>query len=246
MKMDETHAFVRLAGIDFFCEFKYPGTAERFKQFCVTSDTVNNVLPVVKMQPDEIELMKEDYPRRYLGDFSEFNALVYTFTEALLPYNCFCFHGAVFLWRGKAVLFTAPSGTGKTTQYLNWKQLYGDEIEVICGDKPVLKFEEDGSVWVHPSPWTGKEGYGGCASAQLAAIIFLEQGRTNKLRRMEIKEAVCPIMNEVLTLFPNEKSCRKIAELEEKLLDRIPIYKLINTGDLESARITHKQLLKEI
>ena len=71
---------------------------------------------------------------------------------ALLPFGRAVFHGAAFVWRQKAWLFAAPSGTGKTTQYRLWKLLFGDEIQMLCGDKPVIEIEHGGTT-VFPSPW---------------------------------------------------------------------------------------------
>jgi len=100
----------------------------------------------------------------------------------------FYFHGAVFSWHGRAFMFTAKSGTGKSTQLKNWLQLYGDEINIINGDKPILAIRDD-QVLVYPSPWKGKEGWGqDDVMLPLAGIIFLEQDRINEIRKMNIRE----------------------------------------------------------
>ena len=67
--------------------------------------------------------------------------------DSLMKKNRIIFHGATFLWHKKAWLFSAPSGTGKTTQLLNWKRIFGDEIVILNGDKPILELCEDGSIF---------------------------------------------------------------------------------------------------
>lgn len=64
-------------------------------------------------------------------------------------------HGAVVAWKDQGYLFTAPSGTGKSTHLALWKKYLGDQAEVINGDKPFLKVMED-EVWVYGTPWAGK------------------------------------------------------------------------------------------
>lgn len=70
--------------------------------------------------------------------------------------DCFLMHGAVVAWKDQGYLFTAPSGTGKSTHLALWKKYLGDQAEVINGDKPFLKVMED-EVWVYGTPWAGKE-----------------------------------------------------------------------------------------
>ena len=53
--------------------------------------------------------------------------------------DCFLMHGAVVAWKDQGYLFTAPSGTGKSTHLALWKKYLGDQAEVINGDKRFLK-----------------------------------------------------------------------------------------------------------
>ncbi len=52
-------------------------------------------------------------------------------------------HGAVVSWKQEGYIFTAPSGTGKTTHVRLWKEHLGPDVEIINGDKPVLEVGED-------------------------------------------------------------------------------------------------------
>lgn len=45
---------------------------------------------------------------------------------------------------GKAYMFSAPSGTGKSTHAKLWRDCFGDRVTMINDDKPLIKFREDG------------------------------------------------------------------------------------------------------
>nr|MCR5450721.1 hypothetical protein [Solobacterium sp.] len=144
----------------------------------------------------------------------------------------------------KAYLFTGTSGTGKTTQLRHWINLFPDEVEIINGDKPVIEQRENTFI-VHPSPWTGKEGWTGTRSAELGGIITLEQGNKDQIYRMNKKDAVFPLFLQFLYKADDEESVDLVCEYERDLIENIPVWKLINTGTEASALLTHKTLTEE-
>lgn len=164
--------------------------------------------------------------------------------SALLPRNRMVFHGAAFLWRGKAWILTAPPGTGKTTQFLFWNLLYGDEVTILNGDKPVLSENGDGSFTVCPTPWRGKEFLGSSLSAKLGGIIYLAQDRENSIRRLSEQEAVEPIFGQILFCAEGREDLDSACVMEEKLLRSVPVWFLKNRGDEASAALCHETLQK--
>ena len=165
--------------------------------------------------------------------------------ERLLPLYEEGSHGVAFIWRGQAWLLTALSGTGKTTHYIQWKRQYGGEISIINGDKPVLDFSDEG-ISVHPSPWRGKENMGSMRSAPLGGIIMLKQGQENAMRRVEPKEAVAELFMQFLFTRSTPLDVRRVCALEERLLQTVPVWQLVNRGDEASARLCHDTLAKEM
>ena len=74
--------------------------------------------------------------------------------EQLPRFDRFVFHGAAIEYDGSAYLFTAPSGTGKTTHINLWRKYLGDKVDIINGDKPIIKVNETATVY--GTPWAGK------------------------------------------------------------------------------------------
>ena len=177
--------------------------------------------------------------------FAEYNLLLGRFASLLLPYGRCLFHGVALAVGDRAYLLTGPSGVGKTTQYRLWKQLFGDGVRLICGDKPILEFREDGDILVHPSPWMGKERLPGGRAARLAGIVCLEQGPGNSIAPLPVSRAVVPLYTQFLLRPETEEELHRIARQLEQLLAAVPVWKLVNLGDADSARLTHDTLCGE-
>ena len=84
------------------------------------------------------------------------------------------FHGATIEYGGRAYIFTAPSGTGKSTHIRMWRTVFGDDVDIINGDKPLLRVDgRSGEVRAYGTPWAGKERWQRNVSAPLAGICVV-------------------------------------------------------------------------
>ena len=144
--------------------------------------------------------------------------------KVLESYNGMFLHCASLKYNGKAYLFTAPSGTGKTTHIRLWMKHLGDRVEVINGDKPVLRKKGD-NVIVYGTPWQGKENYGSNINAPLGGIFLLHRASENSVKKATVKESLPFLFSQ--TLRPYEKdNMIKLFDLLEYIVENIPIYNL--------------------
>lgn len=227
---------VNLSGIPIRYLLQTEGTESYFEGYRCAENAEAPQIIVTEDIWKRHKLVADDSPS---VAYTEFYSLLGSTCRVLLNYDRFLFHGVAFIWHGKAWIITAPSGTGKTTQYLLWKKYFGNEIELINGDKPIVEYRKNGSFMVHPSPWNGKESYAGNVSAQLAGIIYLEQAKENRMERMSSREAVVPIYRQFLYYGDYKEEILAVGKQEERILKNIPIWKLSNLGDEASARLTH-------
>lgn len=168
----------------------------------------------------------------YRDDYVEYRLLIELTSRHLLKWGCCIFHSAAFVCQGKAWLLAAPSGTGKTTQFLNWQRLHPGEIEMITGDMPVIEPREDGTVMIHSTPWCGKENFGNKdLRAPLGGVILLEQGGENRLEPLEPREAVIPFFNQAIVTPGTETEIRALAKVMDRLIGAGKLAKFINKGD---------------
>ena len=81
-------------------------------------------------------------------------------------------------------------------------------------------------IIIHPSPWNGKENWYGADAAPLAGLILLERGETNKIVSISPKEAALSMYTHFIQTAWEADGIRKVAELENRLLQTVPIWKL--------------------
>ena len=151
---------------------------------------------------------------------------VYRLICRQLPANfqSFLLHGAVIEYEGRGYIFTAKSGTGKSTHVALWQKQFGKDVHVVNGDKPILRFAED-SLYAYGTPWCGKEGYQTNMSVPVAGICFLERAPHNEIHRISAEDALTRIFHQILT--PSDLATfDALVPLLDRTLTQIPCYLL--------------------
>ena len=228
---------IELAEIPIEIVLQYLDALPTFSSF----RTERQPLVSVAVSPEEVLSARGRYELGSSDPYIEYMELSSKISDALLPLNRVLFHGTAFQWHGKAWILTAPSGTGKTTQYVLWKECFGEDVQIINGDKPVLRLT-DGKPVVFPSPWNGKESMGQKISAPLGGVILLRKSHENRIRRLTAQEAAGPLFVQFLFSRRTKQDVSAVAKLDESLLNQIPVWLLDNRGDPASARLCHDTL----
>ena len=226
----------RLAGHPLRYAFRYPKTRLYFRSWLKPCGGEAEIFA----SAEDIARAHALIPQENAEDYAEFQALIGLTSRALLRRDCSLFHAAAFLWRGRAWLLTAPSGTGKTTQFMNWRRVLPAEITMISGDMPALSLSGDG-VTVHPSPWNGKEDIGSFLSAPLGGTVLLEQGTENRMEPLPTREAIEALFRQFPFDPATEEEIRTMCRLLDAIL-RAPVWKLVNRGDAASTELLRSTL----
>ena len=238
--MEET--IIRLAGrpVRFICYSKK--TIQYLRRY-LPKDALDEPAADYTVDSRSIDLTQLTLDDLLDNPYNEYCNLIGAATDVLITARICFFHGVVFVWKGKAWILTAPSGTGKSTQYRNLSELYGEEIFCLNGDKPGLEIYEDGTVKVYDSPWRGKEGWGTAnAVYTLAGIFFLKQAEINKIRNMSDGEAVVPIYCQFFSSRSTVTLCHQLSRMENILIKNTPVYLMENMGDLDSTRLLYQTM----
>lgn len=147
------------------------------------------------------------------------------FSRCLLMYNGCMLHSSAVVVDGYAYLFSADSGTGKSTHTRLWLEHFGEKAFIINDDKPVLRCE-NGEWYVYGTPWSGKTNLNVNAKAKLGAIVFLERSQNNWIDAMVIKEAIPKFFGQTIRKLNQLENMEKVLEIMGKALSESPIYKM--------------------
>ena len=180
------------------------------------------------------ERLLEKIPQRMDYNTAEYIGTGSVFAVEILRFDGFQFHASAVQLDGKAYLFSAPPGTGKSTHTEKWCRLFGAQI--INDDKPALRWVDDRWM-VYGTPWSGKHDLSMPVGIPLGGIAVLERGEQNGIRRMSPVEAVPAIISQCLR-FANKGCMSKQLELINKLLKEAPVWHLTCRNDDEAAIVS--------
>lgn len=142
----------------------------------------------------------------------------------LLKHEALVLHSSFIEYEGKAILFTAPSGTGKSTQANLWKKYEGTEI--INGDRSIVHRTAPGVFQMHGLPFCGSSQIHVNKEMPLGAIVFIEQHPTNIVEPMSPAHAFGKLYGEMSINSWNREAVEKGMQVIENLVASIPMVHL--------------------
>ena len=212
------------------------------KRYCASFLTDEKPDYVITMTEEDLknEASNSNNGGVYVNE--EISALYRKIADLLVEDDIVVFHSSAISVDGNGFLITARSGVGKSTHAKLLEEYIGDSFKYINDDKPLLKVNDE--VTIYSSPWNGKERRGNNISASLKAVIFLNRGENNTFRKIDNKEEIYIRMLSQIYL-PREKSKReKALKIADKLLKNINFYEINVNKDIESAKMTYERIIK--
>lgn len=140
-------------------------------------------------------------------------------------------HCAYTVYKDHAILFSGPSGIGKSTQANLWEK--NRNAQILNGDKSLL-LKQDG-VWC-------ADGWPVCGSSEicvnkrtkLGSIVFLNQGKENTVVKLSKSNAVKKIISQLTVNYWNLDFVDKAFTLAEDIANDINVYELTCTPDVSA------------
>ena len=166
------------------------------------------------------------------------------FSSLYIEKGGFVIHASSIGYDGKAYLFSADSGTGKSTHVGNWMKYFGeDKVKIINDDKPAVK-KKDGTFRVFGTPFSGKNNLNNDVSYPIKALCFIHRSKDNEIRRLTPEEAIPYLFRQ--TLRPsNKERTEKLLLLLDEFLKEVPVYSLGCNMDIDSARAAYEGMNRE-
>lgn len=197
----------------------------------------NIVLQRKKADPSVTEI----YARKAeLADISHLLLQNYlALEEPLLWKDAFLLHASLIRWKGEGIVFSAPSGTGKSTQAELWERW--QNAEILNGDRALIRQKEDG-FHVYGSMFAGSSKICKDESARLSAVVILEQAETNTLRRLSGRDAFIRLYSQILQNPWNPDYAKRLSQKLESLIQELPVLLLRCRPDRESTEIVKEYI----
>ena len=181
----------------------------------------------------------EDIPIRHFSDsYLEELAVYRKIAEIMLDFDTVLFHGSVVAVDGVGYLFTAKSGTGKSTHTRLWREYFGDRAVMVNDDKPLLHIADSGVV-AYGTPYNGKHRLGTNTSVPLKAICILTRSADNHIEPITREQAYTMLLQQVYRPADMLKMAKTL-ELVDRLADSVKLYRLGCNMDISAAKIAYE------
>lgn len=226
----------------------FESTPQYFKAY-LTEDPPEFSIAVTRedIAFEQADLLEEAHrdgfkPRIFTDPFLERAAIQRAFAEFLFDFGILLFHGSAIAVDNEGYLFTAHSGTGKSTHTRLWKQVFGERAVIVNDDKPFLELAEAG-ILLHGSPWSGKHGLDANICVPLKGLCILERGTENTIRPATADEALGMLQKQAYRPINAEKEVEFLS-LTHRLVALVSLWKLSCTKEQAAAQIAYNAMHK--
>lgn len=171
----------------------------------------------------------EDVISGHLGDI--------LFRNSMMLRGGLVLHASAIEWQGRGILFSAPSGTGKSTQAKLWEEHMG--AVVINDDAPTIRLL-DQQPYAYGTPWCGSSKKHSNRQVPLTAIVILEQSAENSICRFSTQQAVVALMPRCYLPYFDKKLMDLAIHALEQVISNTPVYLLKCRPDKEAVEMVHQ------
>ena len=185
-----------------------------------------------------ITIPKDRYP---WGTSAEHLFEVYDLPHYLPHFGKMLLHCAYVLFDGKAILFTAPSGTGKSTQAELWRKNFGAQI--VNGDRAAIGLAGEIPT-AYGLPFSGSSDDCENIDAPIVAIVSLSQAKENRLEKLQGRQALKALMRGAYLLPEHQADLPLQIEVAQTIMQKIPIYHLACLPEESAAQLLRSTLEK--
>ena len=153
-------------------------------------------------------------------------------------YDVLLAHASLVDYNGLGVMFTGPSGVGKTTQAQLWNKFL--DADIINGDKVFVRKNDD-EFYAYGLPWRGSSEYCLNKKVPLKGIVVLRQSEGNRITRLALSAEM--LMPHIFLPHWDENAVSKALDTFDNLVNSVPVYLLECRPDEEAVRITFDEIL---
>ncbi|MBQ3124646.1 MAG: hypothetical protein IJC09_04400 [Clostridia bacterium] len=217
--------------VDF--DVQYPRLKRQIEDYKYDGDRKTNVK--IRFEDQFFKGRLIDFPHLDC-DTIEYMFLGAEYYTALVHFNGMMLHSSCVVYDGKAYLFSAPSGTGKSTHTQLWLKRFPGSY-ILNDDKPAIRITENG-IYAYGTPFSGKTDLNVNTGVPIGGICVIERSETNKIETLPTDEALFSIMNQ--TVRPSkEDEMDKMLDTLDKVVSNVPVYRLSCNMELSAAEVAY-------
>lgn len=204
---------------------------------CARESILKNFKITLDGTKEDYEKLRKQYPHLSIEE-CEYSCAGAEFYMKLLKHQGFMIHASAVEKEGKAYLFSAPSGTGKSTHAQLWRQTFkGEPIRIINDDKPAVCLQ-NGVFYACGTPFSGKTDKNENRKAPIQGLCMLHRGKTNKIQKITSGEALPLILPQTL-FYGDEEETNLLLSFLDRFLQSVPVYKMECTMEEEAAKTAY-------
>lgn len=234
--------YAKVAGMQFTINTLHDYSHKLMAEYCIdtpgehalhiTQDDIDHERQLVIESEDSVDQSLATVPDFYLESI----AVLRKMADYVCEHNRLLMHGSAIAIDGKGYIFTALSGTGKSTHTALLRKLHGENAVMINDDKPFLHIAED-KIYVCGSPWMGKHGIGSNISVPLEGIFFLRRSEDNVLDQLSVEDALTLLVSQCHRPVQADKMMFTL-DLLDQILTRVPLYDFGCNMDISAAELS--------
>ncbi len=227
--------------VEMNCHF--PLLKNRSRKYLLPPDDKRKADITIDIDVNEFGREMFHLPVNLSDELFEYTLAGENFYRRLLSFNGMMLHSSVVEYKGRAYIFSANSGVGKSTHTHLWLD-YIPDTHILNDDKPAVRFF-DGVYKAYGTPFSGKHDESMNLGVPIGAICFIERAKTNSIRRLSPSEIVPLIYQQTTQPIFSEKHMGILFGFLDGLLKEVPVYKLGCNISAEAVKTSFEQLTGE-
>lgn len=165
------------------------------------------------------------------------------FNKSIIKHNAMLIHSSAIVYDGEAYLFAGRSGVGKSTHTKFWHLAFGNKVSILNDDKPVVRIYDDYCV-AFGTPFDGGSGIANNLSAPLKAVIFIERGEENMIRKADYNEIISNLYQSTAHHL-SKPSALAMLDNFDRLIPKCKFYILKCNTDISAAYTAFDTLISD-
>ena len=233
-------ALYNIADLNVNMHLRYSHLIDKAKPYLISEENSETPDITVKVSDEQLNKCVSDFKSDKFMPEYEYVLAGSAFYFELLKYGGMMLHSSAVVADGYAYLFSADSGTGKSTHTSLWLKLLGDKAYILNDDKPALRCV-GGEVYAYGTPFSGKNDINVNARVPLGAICFIERAEENSIKKLTAAETI-PLILAQTQRKPDRLIMEQLLGVLDEILSRVSVYKLGCNMDISAAELSYNTM----